>query len=124
MEPYDKAALATLKAPRVTLESIESNILDRYFFTGNQAAAGVTPNRHQIHPSLDVLTICILVLRNGFTVVGKSAPASPESFRPELGRAIALDDAMRQIWPLMGYELRQRLYESEKASGEAHDIGG
>lgn len=59
-----------------------------------------------------VLTICLLVLRNGFTVIGKSAPASPENFNVELGQKFAYEDAPRQLWPLMGYALRDRLREA------------
>ncbi len=59
--------------------------------------------------SLDVLTICLLVTRNGFTLIGKSAPASPDNFDAELGRKPAYEDAVRQLWPLMGYALRERL---------------
>lgn len=55
------------------------------------------------------LTVCALTLRNGFQVVGKSAPASPENFDAELGRKIARDDARNQIWALEGYRLRSHL---------------
>lgn len=48
-------------------------------------------------------------MQNGFTVIGKSAPASPENFNAELGRQFAYDDAVRQLWPLMGYALRDKL---------------
>lgn len=59
--------------------------------------------------SLRLLSICLLVMRNGFTIVGKSAPASAANFDPELGRKFAYEDAVRQLWPLMGYALRDRL---------------
>jgi hypothetical protein len=54
---------------------------------------------------LDLLTFCVLVLRNGFTVTGESACASPENFDAEIGRKIARQNAVQKIWPLMGYEL-------------------
>lgn len=60
-------------------------------------------------PALSLLTICVLVLRNGFTVTGESACASPENFDAELGRKIARQNAVEKIWPLMGYELRSNL---------------
>lgn len=62
-----------------------------------------------IHASLRLLTFCVLVLRNGFTVTGESACASPENFDAELGRKIARRNAEAKIWPLMGYELRSKL---------------
>ncbi len=48
-------------------------------------------------------------MQNGFTVIGKSAPASPENFDPEKGKRFAYEDAVKQLWPLEGYALRERL---------------
>lgn len=50
-----------------------------------------------------------LVLKNGFTVTGESACASPENFNVEIGRTIARANAINKIWPLMGYELKTKL---------------
>jgi hypothetical protein len=55
------------------------------------------------------LTVCALTLKNGFQVVGKSAPASSANFDAELGKKIARDDARNQIWALEGYRLRSHL---------------
>lgn len=57
-----------------------------------------------------VCTICCLTLRNGFNVIGQSAPASPENFDESVGRRIAKDDARNKIWALEGYLLKQKLY--------------
>jgi len=59
--------------------------------------------------ALYLLTFCVLVLRNGFTVTGESACASPENFDAELGRKIARQNAVQKVWPLMGYALRNKL---------------
>ena len=56
------------------------------------------------------LTVCVLVLRNGFTVTGESASASPENFDEEIGRKIARDNARNKIWALEGYLLRETLF--------------
>jgi Phage protein (N4 Gp49/phage Sf6 gene 66) family len=64
--------------------------------------------------SLPLLTFCVLVLRNGFTVTGESACASPENFDAELGRKIARQNATAKIWPLMGYELRSKLSQAPR----------
>jgi hypothetical protein len=61
--------------------------------------------------ALQLLTFCVLVLKNGFTVTGDSACASPENFDAEIGRKIARANAVQKIWPLMGYALKQRLYD-------------
>ncbi len=101
-----------LTAPRLTSESIAATVASEYFFT----AAQVTDARNLAianqHPSLRLLTICVLVLTNGFTVVGKSSCASPENFDAEIGRRIARMNALDQIWPLEGYLLKQRLHEA------------
>ena len=72
----------------------------------------------QTPESLKLLTFCIIVLRNGFTVTGESACASPENFDAELGRKIARSNAVNKIWPLLGYALKQRLYE-QSLTGDA-----
>ena len=63
---------------------------------------------------LDLLTFCVLVLRNGFTVTGESACASPENFDAEIGRKIARENAINKVYAsLMGYELRTKLAGSK-----------
>lgn len=81
-----------LTAPRVTPADVENEIAAEQFIR----ATGC-------------LTICVLTLKNGFTVVGDSACASPENFNAELGQKIARNDATQKIWPLLGFRLRDRL---------------
>ena len=70
------------------------------------------PEPHDLYPDeLCQLTFCVLVLRNGFTVTGESACASPENFNADIGRRIARENAVAKIWPLMGYALRNQLSE-------------
>lgn len=95
--------------PRVSLDDITSAINAEYFTTA-QAAVGDCPVSTSFH--LDKFTLCILVMKNGFIVVGKSAPASPDNFDADKGRTFAREDAIRQLWPLMGYSLRDRLSEA------------
>jgi len=64
--------------------------------------------------ALCLLTFCVLVLRNGFTITGESACASPENFDAKIGRNIARQNAITKIWPLMGYELRTKLIGGAK----------
>lgn len=68
----------------------------------------VVPSKNVPEP-LHLLTFCVLVLKNGYTVTGESACASPENFDAELGRKIARQNAINEVWPLMGYELRSKL---------------
>ena len=61
---------------------------------------------------LDLLTFCVLMLRNGFMVTGESACASPENFDAEIGRKVARQNAVSKIWPLLGFALKQKLHEA------------
>ncbi len=61
------------------------------------------------HSPLNQLTLCILVLTNGYTVVGKSACVDSALFDPDIGRRIARQDAVRQVWPLLGFRLADQL---------------
>ena len=55
-------------------------------------------------------TVCMLTLENGYTIKGMSACVDEAAFELNMGRKIALDDAIRQIWPLEGYLLAEKLY--------------
>ena len=69
-------------------------------------------SRHTRKPSL--LTFCVLVLSNGFTVTGESACASPENFDAEVGRKIARQNAVNKVWPLLGFRLRDQLSSTKE----------
>lgn len=97
-----------LTAPRITPADIEANVASEWFFTAAHGALGAGVQVHAESP-LNLLTFCVLVLRNGFTVTGESACASPENFDAEVGRKIARANAVSKVWPLMGYVLRERL---------------
>jgi hypothetical protein len=56
-------------------------------------------------------TLCILDLENGYTIKGLSACVDPAEFDLNLGRKYALEDAIRQIWPLEGYLLAETLFQ-------------
>lgn len=55
------------------------------------------------------MTIAIVKLKNGFVVIGESAPADPANFNAELGQKFALETAKRKIWPLLGFALCEKL---------------
>ena len=91
-----EARIDALPAPKVTLAEIE---------------AAVTHRSYLVHGTL---TICIATLANGFKVVGTSACASPENFDQAVGERLAFEDCKRQLWPLLGYALRDRLHHLER----------
>lgn len=73
------------------------------------------------------LTICVLFLKNGFTVTGESACANPAIFNSALCEEYAYESAKKKIWPLLGYALRDRLNKIEQApkmSGHISDLPG
>lgn len=103
-----------LTAPRVTRQHIEIVIIEEHFFTAYNGICGANQGVGDAwiaHKSTDLLTFCVLVLRNGFTVTGESACASPENFDAEIGRKIARENAVNKIWMLEGYLLKQKLSE-------------
>ena len=110
----------------VTPEQLEAEIVGERYFT---AADGVVGNnqmvdiceqlgeptghrqRQDLSPhDLNHLTFCVLVLRNGCKVVGVNhGPVDPSGFDEAYGRKDAREDAIRQLWPLLGFRLRDRL---------------
>jgi hypothetical protein len=100
-----------LNAPRLTPEKIQSVIAAEYFFTagdGAYAAGGLTAT---IADTLNRLTFCVLVLKNGYTVTGESACVSAKNFDAEIGKEIARKNAVDKIWQLEGYLLAERLHD-------------
>jgi len=84
---------------KVTLEGIKAKIKDECYI--------VLPDGRT--------TICMLSLENGYTIKGISACVDASNFDIDLGRKYAHEDAIRQIWPLEGYLLAQRLFENPPA---------
>ena len=107
--PVDDAIEAEIQAkgktaPRVTPAAIEANIAQEHYFTAGEALKAIDPEEYKLWvdeaPSgkaLNLLTFCVLVLKNGFTVTGESACASPENFDAEIGRNIARQNAVAKI---------------------------
>jgi hypothetical protein len=101
-----------LTAPRITPADVESEIAGEHYFTAADGTFGASMrNDGTALPPTDAtplaqLTFCVLLLRNGFTVTGESACASPENFDAEIGRKIARQNAVAKVWPLLGFRLR------------------
>jgi len=108
-------------APRITPADIAANIVSEHYFTADQGVSSAAQERaaasaQPIPDGLRLLTFCVLVLKNGFTVTGESACVSAKNFDAEIGRQIARQHAMETVWPLMGYELRSTLYQQAPAA--------
>jgi hypothetical protein len=85
--------VATKTAPRISKESIEGRIQQVEYLTHGQT------------------TICLIVMINQFKVIGHSTPASAANFDPEVGKTYAYENAFKQLWPLEGYLLREKLHQ-------------
>lgn len=96
-----KDKMDALKAERVTEAKIKDRIASADYLTH-----GIT-------------TIAVLTLSNGFKVIGHSTPAAPENYAKDIGERYAFDNAFKQLWPLLGFELRQRLFEAEQQTESA-----
>ena len=81
------------QAPRVTMDMVNAQIVGETY---------------TVLPSGRV-TVCELTLKNGFTVRGESAVVFIENNVPQTGREIARKNAVDQIWPLLGFRLRDEL---------------
>lgn len=106
-----------LTAPRVTPADVDVNIVAEHYFNAAEGISGHGDGYKllaEVNAPLGLLTFCVLVLKNGFTVTGESACASPENFDAELGRKLARANAVKKIWPLMGYALKQKLHDLAK----------
>lgn len=127
------------RAPRVTLEQVNAVIISEHYFTAKQGADAAQASERFLQvgltgtwageptpESLGLLTICVLTLKNGFTVHGVSACADPANFNAEIGRKISKSDAVNKIWPLLGYELKSKLDlvgRSTPLSGTMNEFG-
>lgn len=85
-------------APRVTPDDMAANIVHTEIV------------KHVSH-SGQVLRWAILTTKNGYACVGNpSVSVSAENDRAAIGEAVALENSRNALWPLMGYELKQRLH--------------
>lgn len=97
-----------LTAPRITPQHIEDVIVGEVYAVPAIDQSSGTFDAEQILRT----TICILTLRNGFTVTGiNHGPVSAENFDVELGRKLARQKAVNEIWALEGYLLKQAQFE-------------
>lgn len=87
-----------MNAPRVTPADIDAAIEH-----ATQVYYHFIPNT--------TTTICAVTLSNGFVVIGKSAAVSDENFDADIGMQVALDDVKEKLWELLGFRMKQALFE-------------
>lgn len=98
--------------PSVTQADVDAEIVSEFYFTAADGVLG--ESKMGTRPagrarSLELMTFCVLVLRNGFTVRGVNACVSHANFNAETGRSRAREDAVREVWKLLGFRLCDEL---------------
>lgn len=114
LQVTEDASAAVATAPRITKEFIEGQLRNIFYVAGDVMLTGgyeadsrgiLIPVRFDQLEGYAHHTVCILTTKAGFTVIGHSAPASPENFNAELGQQLAYENAFRQLWPLFAFAL-------------------
>lgn len=125
-----------LTAARVTLEMVEHAIVHDAYYTLEDAVFGKAAGNADSHtevgclayatrPNLDQITLCHLELANGTRIVGINyGPISPENFDEELARKLAYQNAINQVYALLGYELRTQLQQRAELNQSSRPVGG
>lgn len=86
-----------LIAPRITPNDVEANIAD------------VEIVKH-VSKTGQVLRWAVITTRNGYAAVGKpSCAVSSANDNAEIGEKIAITNSREELWPLMGYALKEKL---------------
>lgn len=75
----------------------------------------VANTQYAVLPNSTV-TLCVLYLKNGHVIVGKSACVDPGSFNQAEGEKYAFEDALNELWPLEGYLLQEDRHRAAEAA--------
>lgn len=119
LEQSEAEVAAVSSHPRISLDDIRREIVSVCYMSGTEFWRRATTGNQQ-KAAIDIrglasLTICLVVTKNGTTIVGQSAPADPLNYNQGIGMKLAREDAERQLWPRMGWALKQKLYEERMA---------
>lgn len=117
-----------MTAPQVTPADVEATIASEHYFTAGEGVIGAfvagefgahggdtvtvrrdTASPQVLKPRLNLLTYCVLVLKNGHIVSGEAYCADPAKFNAETGRIEARKAAINKLWPMVIYAERERL---------------
>ena len=88
--------------------------------TQQQVFDAVKKTTYTILPD-GITTICQITLTNGYTVHGESACADPAEFSKAEGEKWAWEAALRKVWPLLGYALKEKLNSVDHIARACHE---
>lgn len=94
---------------KVTPEAVEAEIVSEFYFTVGDGIRGESNmgTKPASATGWDQVTICALILKNRTKIIGINyGPVSRANFDAELARSLARRAAVDQIWPLLGFRLR------------------
>lgn len=105
LEVTEQLGASGATAQRITLQYIVDQIDQFWFTTADRCLA----ERQKLASSagLSHVTLCLMLMKSGFVVIGKSAPLSPENFDAVKGQTFAYEDAIRQLWPMFAFHQLQ-----------------
>lgn len=103
------------KAPQpITEEQVEATIADEVYFTAEQGYKQsihdkIGTNGRYSYALLAPIMFCVMVLKNGFRVIGVSeGPLDIANNNEAMGRDIARKKCLDQIYTLLAYEARTK----------------
>lgn len=109
----------------VTKTSLESIIRSVHYINAGQALMLTgDPLDAATARELSLVTICIIVLNNGFKVEGVSACVDPLKYDEAVGKQCAYDNAFEKLWQLEGYLLKQAMFEEESQNNLWQELAG
>ena len=128
------AAARAIGFTGITSEVVQSAIAEEQYFTAAEGVMGAHIRKTMMERSTkteDVLgvsddeakeinlnmpglmkhiTLCVIILMNGTKIVGVNhGPILEAQFDPAMGRKLAREDALRQIYPILSYAIRDQL---------------
>lgn len=100
MVTEDMIKVRGLDAPRASVYDLHESISDVELLKHTTSSGSV-------------LRFAILVLKNGFSVTGRpSVSASPENDNEDIGVKIAVENAVHELWPFMGFKIVQSKHDN------------
>lgn len=109
VEERERGLFINEAPPELTEQTVKAQVVQEYSLCAWDAF-GLQPNVDTVaERALRSTTICVLILRNGFPIVGASSVSSPERYDHKTGLEEARADAMAKLWLCCEFDARSRL---------------